>query len=50
MFSIDRGAGTADYSLAKPKVGAPKRKVALYCLNCSTTIYIVDILRLNQLL
>ena len=34
MVRIDSRAGTADYSLAKPKVGASKRKITMYCLNC----------------
>src|SRR5208337_421472 len=35
IFRIDSRAGTADYSLAKPKVGASKRKITPYCPNCS---------------
>ena len=38
FFPIDSRTGAAGYSLAKPKVGAPKRKITPYCLNCSDSI------------
>ncbi len=40
MFRTDSRAGTADYSLAKPKVGAPKRKITLHCLQFQVIISI----------